>query len=71
MEGRSWPVTYLPQAGSRQLAGGVGGAGQAAQEQAGPRGRGQVTVQQVLHQPAAEQGGRALERHPLHFKLHT
>lgn len=62
---------HLPYAGSRKLAHGVAGAGQAGQEQARPRGRVPVAVQQVFHEPAAEQGRGALELHPLHLKLHT
>lgn len=63
--------TNFPQAGSGQLAHGVAGAGQAGQEQAGPRGRVPVAVEEVFHQPAAEQGGGTLELHSLHLKLHT
>ena len=63
--------THLPQAGGGRLAGGVGRARQAGQQQAGVQGRVQAAVPQVLHQPAAEEGGRALELHAPHLKLHT
>lgn len=63
--------THLPQAGRGQLAGRVGGAGQAGQQHAAAQGRVQAAVQQVLHQPAAEEGGWALELHAPHLKLHT
>lgn len=63
--------THLPWAGSRMLTRGVRGAGQAGQQQLGMSGRGLLAVQEVFHQPAAEQGSRALELHPLHLKLNT
>ena len=61
----------LPQAGRRRLAGGVGRARQAGQQQVGVQGRVQAAVPQVLHEPAAEEGGRALELHAPHLVLHT
>lgn len=62
---------HLAPAGPGELTHGVAGAGQAGQEQVGPWGRGQVAVQKVLHQPAAEEGRGAPELHPLHLEVHT
>lgn len=70
-KGGAGAEAHLAQAGPGELAHGVAGAGQAGQEQVGPRGGGQVAVQEVLHQPAAEEGRGAPELHPLHLEVHT
>lgn len=62
--------TYFPHAGSRRHARRMASTGPAGQEQAGPWGGGLGAVQ-VSHQPAAEEGRRALELHPFHLEVHT
>lgn len=61
--------THLAQAGSGELAHGVG-AGVAGQQWMRPRGHSLVAVQ-VPHKPTAEEGRGALELHPPHLEVHA